>query len=158
MGRDLSFALLAPVPYEHLVSSLDTIAAEDKVALGSRAWEVFRELDDSLQGAIAPVLIYASHEGAPFPPKVSWKASYLGHCEAKGGKHPAGMQYRPESTEKYPMDNAGHWAVFWEVSELQQLSVSEQIPISSLKSATTGKNFASSFRPEGPTVILNPFV
>lgn len=152
-----SFALLAPVPGEHLGPALDTVTEEGKVAFGSRAWEVFREFDESLDGQPAPVLIYASHEGAPYPPMATWVAEYSGHVEGRGGRHPDGLRFRPKSTEKYPEDNAGHWAVFWEVAQLKKLSASDQIKIADLKSGTTGKQFAPNFRPEGPAVILNPF-
>jgi hypothetical protein len=43
-------AFLAPVPLQHLVSGRPVSAAEGRVAFGSRAWEVFRELETSQKG------------------------------------------------------------------------------------------------------------
>lgn len=37
-ANETEAALLAPVPYEHLVAGLDNVKAEGKVAFGSRAW------------------------------------------------------------------------------------------------------------------------
>ncbi len=38
-------ALLAPVPLVHLMAGADIAKREGRVAFGSRAWDVFRELD-----------------------------------------------------------------------------------------------------------------
>jgi len=152
------FALLAPVPLEHLLSSVEKLAEAEKVAFGSRAWEVFRDLDVSRRGAPVPVLFYASHDGASYPPMVSWTARYLRHVEGRGGAHPEGMTFRPSSTAKYRKDNSGHWAVFWEVDDLRKLAVEQQVRIDGLKSGTSGKPLASGYRPEGPIVVFNPFV
>src|SRR3712207_1530410 len=122
--------LLAPVPEEHLRSGLDVIAREGKVAFGTRAWEVFYQLDALLNGKTADVLIFASDAQHPLsPPQVSWRATYLAYIKAKGGAHPEGMRYRPPTTAKYPNDNKGHWALFWEVRDLEELPASERLPI-----------------------------
>jgi hypothetical protein len=45
-GRNMTdIALLAPVPLEHLEDGIDICRKQGKVAFGSRAWEIFRELD-----------------------------------------------------------------------------------------------------------------
>ena len=54
-------ALLAPVPEEHLLDGVNVIHVEGRVAFGSRAWEVFRELDALRKGDPVDVYIYASH-------------------------------------------------------------------------------------------------
>ncbi|MGV8997281.1 MAG: hypothetical protein ACOH12_10090 [Parvibaculaceae bacterium] len=151
-------ALLAPVPYEHLASALDTCSEMGKVAFGSRAWEVFRDLDQQADGLNPPVLIYASHDAAPFPPMVSWTASYVGHVEGRGGRHPAKLDFRPASTEKYASDNAGHWAIFWEVGDLRHLGPDAGIKVGSLVGLHSGKSFDAGFRPLGPVLIENPFL
>src|SRR5206468_3141526 len=99
-----------------------TIAADQgRVAFGSRAWEVFRELDGLRKGQPVDVYIYASHTEGPQVFAVTWHAEYIAHVDGIAGAHPAGMQYRPPSTGKYPSDNEGKWAVFWEVQKLRQL-------------------------------------
>ena len=40
------FAILAPVPLEHLNAGLDIVAKEDFVAFGSRKFELFRAIDE----------------------------------------------------------------------------------------------------------------
>ena len=151
-------ALLAPVPFEHLASALDTCSDMGKVAFGSRAWEVFRDLNRHADGLNPPVLIYASHDAAPFPPKATWTASYVGHVEGRGGRHPAKLDYRPASTEKYESDNAGHWAIFWEVRDLRHLGPEAAVNIGGLVGLHSGKPFDVGFRPLGPVLIENPFL
>jgi hypothetical protein len=57
-------ALLAPVPLEHLVDGVEVCAREGKVAFGSRAWEVFKQLDEIRAEAPVDVYVYASHAQA----------------------------------------------------------------------------------------------
>src|SRR3984957_17997483 len=74
-------ALLAPVPLEDLNSG--KIKAEEKggVAFGSRAWELFRELDTLRKGMHVDVYIYASSDpDSDF--EVSWHARYVSHVES----------------------------------------------------------------------------
>lgn len=147
-------ALLAPVPEEHLLSGLDVIADNGKVAFGSRAWEVFRELDAARGDAPATVYIYASHSSVPLTrPTVSWRATYIGHCTAKGGAHPEGMKFRPSTTSSYPSDNKGHWAVFWEVVELMRLPKAEQFAVADLIGYGQDKSYKKHFIPEGPLLV-----
>ncbi|MGH8272992.1 MAG: hypothetical protein ACRES9_01865 [Gammaproteobacteria bacterium] len=149
-------ALLAPVPLEHLESGTGICEREGKVAFGSRAWEVFRELDTLRHGKPIPALIYASepasHDG---PPVVAWRAQYIGHAEGKNGAHPAGMRFRPPTTGAYESDNKGWWAVFWEVADLARVSKSEEILIKELQSRS-GAYYKPEFIPEGPIIIAAP--
>jgi hypothetical protein len=55
-----SVELLAPVPLEHLRSGLEVLAHEPFVAPGSRAWQVFRTLDELRADHAVRVWIYAS--------------------------------------------------------------------------------------------------
>ncbi len=77
MARVPVAGLLAPVPMDHLSDGIEVCRQEGKVAFGSRAWEVFRDLHAEA-GPGAPVLIYASHSDAPLGPVVSWRARYAG--------------------------------------------------------------------------------
>lgn len=145
---------MAPVPEEHLLAGVDVVAKHGKVAFGSRAWEVFRELDAARGDTSATVYIYASHSNAPFTrPTVSWRAKYIGHCASKGGAHPEGMTFRPLTTHPHPSDNKGHWAVFWEVVDLTKLAKDEQFAVADLIGYGQGKPYKKHFIPEGPLLV-----
>ncbi len=147
--------LLVPVPEEHLRSGLQTLRREGKVAFGSRAFEVFAKLDELRQGEPVEVLIYASDPTTIIKPpyRASWRATYIGFQSARGGAHPDGMIYRPETTTQYPADNAGHWALFWEVVDLAELPEGERVQTGALKGWGKSKLYVKHFRPEGPVLI-----
>ncbi len=148
-------ALLAPVPLEHLEDGIDICRKQGKVAFGSRAWEIFRELDALRNGRPISAFIYASMSQSVGPPTVTWRAQYIGHVESKNGAHPQGMKFRPPSTAKYQSDNKGWWAIFWEVANLEPLENSEQILIKDLQSRS-GTFYKPEFIPEGPIIIPAP--
>ncbi len=107
-------ALLAPIPWIYLPEGQLLCELQGKAAFGSRAWEVFRELDAHRHGLPAEVYIYASHANPPSNLEASWHAIYIGHVDSQGGAHPEGMKFRPPSTSTHPNDNQGWWAVFWD--------------------------------------------
>lgn len=148
-------ALLAPVPLVHLQDGLEICATKGKVAFGSRAWEVFRDLDDLRAGRDVPVLIYASMSDSDGPAAVSWQAQYIGHVYSKNGAHPAGMEFRPPSTAESSSDNLGWWAVFWGVHELNEIPEDQRVPVQEIQSRT-GQFYKPSFIPEGPVIVQNP--
>ena len=149
-------ALLAPVPLEHLIDGQAVCDQQGKVAFGSRAWEIFRKLDELRDGQPVDVYIYASH--APGRPsfKVSWKGIYLGHVEGIHGAHPQGMLFRPPSTAQYEDDNFGHWAVFWEVAQLRKLAPEEHIPTGRFYGWDKRRLYEKNFIPEGPILVHQP--
>ena len=149
-------ALLAPVPLEHLHDGRTTAETQGKVAFGSRAWERFRKLDALRKGMPVDVYIYASHPDGQHEFEVSWHAPYIGHVEGNMGAHPDGMKYRPPSTGKYPNDNSGHWAVFWEVEDLQPLPKEQHISLAQLTGFGEKKAYGHAFPPEGPLLIEHP--
>src|SRR4051795_3367134 len=122
-------ALLAPVPAEHLVSALEVLKTQNKVAFGSAAFLVFDKLESLRHVQGVDVYIYAS--GREGYAKVSpfWRAVCLGFVPSNGGAHPDGMKYRPKSTENYPQDNSGHWGLFWEVKDLRPAEADDWCPI-----------------------------
>src|SRR6267143_4545033 len=138
-------ALLAPVPLEHLLDGETTAKAEGKVAFGSRAWELFRELDALRKGMPVDVYIYASHAEGQRDFEVSWHARYIRHVDGEMGAHPDGMKYRPLSTGKYPNDNSGHWAVFWEVEDLQPLLKEQRMVLAGLTGFGKKKSYGHAF-------------
>lgn len=153
----LHVALLAPVPLEHLLSGRSICDKEGRVAFGSRAWKVFRELDELRKGLTVDVYVYASH--ADCPPHlevVTWGARYIGHVESHGGAHPEGMRFRPASTAEYGNDNEGYWAIFWEVESLHELLERERIRLSEFFGVKKGKPYKIDFIPEGPLLVQQP--
>lgn len=147
-------ALLAPVPLEHLQTGKQVCLNEGKVAFGSNAFEIFRELDLNRSELRVHTYIYASHGSHIL--QVSWQAFYIGYVESIGGAHPDGMKYRPPSTLKYRNDNVGHWGGFWEVEELREIQPEDKLWISQLQSLASEKYFAKNFVPEGPILIQCP--
>ena len=153
----IDFALLAPVPEEHLLTGRDVAAKEGFVAFGSRKWELFREVDRLRQGQEVPVLIYPSHEdvAAKLTFAVAWTGWYSGHVNSKMGAHPDGMKYRPPSTATHPGDNSGHWAVFWHVRDLSRRR-GKPVGISSLESYKRPGFWRMDAPPIGPEVVARP--
>jgi hypothetical protein len=125
------FALLAPVPLEHLQSGKGVAAAQGFVAFGTRKWELLRKLDVMRQGDPVPAPIYPSQEDDPAKLTflVCW---YDGSVETPSGQHPLWMKHRPPTTGHYPTDNLGHWAAFWHVRGLRELPKHKHTPIGKL--------------------------
>ncbi|MDI6711974.1 MAG: hypothetical protein QMD96_01915 [Anaerosomatales bacterium] len=153
MDSHPTVALLAPVPEVFLPEGkhLCENPRRGKVAFGSRAWEVFRRLDALRGGLPVYTLIYASHAGAPRP-VASWRGYYIGHVEGVNGAHPDGPKYRPRTAVE-DREDEGWWAVFWEVTGLEPLSV--PISIGELRGFGAKRNYAP-FIPEGPVIIERP--
>ncbi|RWE54181.1 hypothetical protein [Mesorhizobium sp.] len=139
------FAILAPVPLEHLQSGKSIAEKEGFVAFGSRKWELFRKVDEMRDGAPVPVLIYPSHEDVP-----------AGAEESGSGKHSKGMQHRPPTTGQYTSDNQGHWAVFWHVKGLFELPKGQQMPISAVQTVKGG--WRKDAPPRGPELVAAPSI
>ena len=148
-------ALLAPVPLEHLMDGAPVVKTQGRVAFGSRAWEVFRELDALRAGQSVDVYIYASRSDDS-QLEASWHGRYIGHVESVGGAHPAGMKYRPPSTQKSPADNVGHWAIFWELDTLHELAPTERLRVSDFTGFGKRKQYGIGFVPEGPLLVEHP--
>jgi hypothetical protein len=148
----MSVALLASVPEEHIISGLEIVQAQGRVAFGSKDWELFSKLDALLHGDECDVLIYASDAQHPIsPPTVTWTARYMMSSRAINGAHKEQMKFRPKSTERYPLDNKGSWIVFWEVNDLKPLKPS--IKVSALRGFAKPKAYLTNFIPRGPLLI-----
>lgn len=150
------FAILAPVPLQHLQSGADIARKTGFVAFGSRKWELFRQIDELRSGAPVPVLIYPSHEDMAVKVSfiVSWVGWYIGCEESGSGRHSRGMSHRPPTTEQYGSDNQGHWAVFWHVRDLRELPIEQQLPISAIQTVKGG--WRTSAPPRGPELVATP--
>lgn len=145
--------LLAPVPLVHLESAGKTLDEQGKVAFGSRAWEVFQKLDQERAGRPVEAYLYASWDGTTTRIEATWRARYIGQVESRAGAHPDGLRFRPESSLQSETDNKGHWAIFWEVDQLQRLEGDARIPFTRFCSHGTGKAFKPNFIPEGPLLV-----
>jgi hypothetical protein len=157
------FALLAPVPLEHLQSGLGIAEKEGFVAYGTRKWPLLRDLelrrrsDDGLVAGRVAVLIYQSVNEDNLTRQshvVSWFGWYAGSEETDTGSHSGKMKYRPPTTAASSTDNLGHWAAFWHVSGLRKLPPAKQIPIGKIGRIAGGlRNGAA---PRGPDLVALP--
>jgi hypothetical protein len=150
------FALLAPVPLEHLASGKEVATREAFVAFGTRKWDLLRRLDEMRGGEPVPTLIYPSHEddAVKLTFRVCWYGLYVGHVDGKNGQHPLGMAHRPPTTAQYPSDNLGHWAAFWHVKDLRELPKSKHIAIG--KIGTIKGGWRKNAPPRGPELVALP--
>lgn len=150
------FAILAPVPLQHLQSGVAIARDTSFVAFGSRKWELFRKVDELRSGARVPVLIYPSHELLPAKISfiVSWVGWYVGSEESGSGKHSKGMVHRPPTTDDDTSGNRDDWAVFWHVCDLRELPIAQRLPISAIRTVKGG--WRKSAPPRGPELVATP--
>ena len=151
-AKSADVALLASVPYQHLVSGLDTLAEVGRVAYGTDNGMVLSELDHELQGQTCVVLIYPSGP-SPYsgPPRARWRAVYSRQRGAVAGKHPD-PSVRPAST-----DTDGAFLTYWEVLDLEELAAEKMFLLKDLKPFRKNKRLASNYIPIGPLLIANPY-
>ena len=155
---DIDFAILAPVPREHLEEAPGVSASTGHVAFGSDKWELFRDIDARRNGSDVPVLIYASHNeaSADWGYVVAWRGMYIGAVDTDlGKKEEERLNHRPPSTFKYKGDNATGWGIFWKVQGLVQLPAADRRELREFQSYRTGKERENA-APRGPEVILRP--
>ena len=160
MDSTVDFAILAPVPEEHLASGESVANDSGYVSFGSMKWELFRAVDELRSGERVPVLIYPSHEEVVIKLafQVAWTGWYLGHVSSYADKHfDETNGHRPPTTAKYKAlgDHAGEWAVFWRVEGLRRLPEAQCIPIRDLESYKTGY-WRKNAPPRGPEIVARP--
>lgn len=148
------FAILAPVPEIHLISGLETCEKEGKVAFGSDAWELFREVDEMRKGSEVEVFIYPSHldSDKPLLMSAAWHGIYVGQMLSRRGRYPGDKRFRPESTQS----DRPNWAIFWEMENLCELPATERIPIPSFVSASKKITGDRRSLPHGPMLVKYP--
>jgi hypothetical protein len=153
-GRVTHAALLAPVPEEYLIAGVEIVQRHGKLALGTRAWDVFHRLDELRQGEPVTAYLYASHAEANVGPTVTWTGLYVGYVESRGGAYPGDDGVRPPNTEEE--DASRWWALFWHVTDLQQLTSDEWVRIGDLRKFSSQRRYGSGFIPEGPIIVGHP--
>lgn len=154
-----AFALLAPVPEQHLLSGQAAIAAQldaddlppdhrPKVALGSMDFELLGEVEKLRNGQAVEVYIHAiDAQDQPLNAQVTWRGLYVGYVASRRGRYPGKAIYRPKSTASDPPT----WAVFWELQELEPLK--QPIAIGSLRGKNKKTNLQARYIPEGIVLI-----
>ena len=145
-------ALLTPVPYEHLVSGLQTCSREGFVSYGTDAAMVLAELMSLIDpDHPADILIYASHTSGGGPPRATFRARFVSFDGAIGGRVKAAWAgYRPETTA-----TDGSWTGFYLVRDLRELEL--PVPISALRKQGNKGKLSKTFVPQGPIIIDTPF-
>lgn len=150
MPSTVEFAILAPVPLEHLKSA-QMLPKDQQIAFGTNKYALLKKVDDRAKGERVPVLIYPSHEQDKADPSciVSWFAWYVGHIFANNsGRHPDKSK-RPPSTVT---DTAV--AAFWHVEGLRELPKEKRTPIGKIQGTKGGWRKESP--PHGPELVTLP--
>lgn len=160
MSDSVSFALLCPVPEEHLAEGVSVAANTGYVCYGSNAWDVFREVDSMRGRADVPVLFYPSYEDveSKLAFQVTYLGWYIGHVTSDADKRADDDEnHRPKTVDQYRAehDSPHHWGLFWRVRDLRVLEASEHVSIGSLTSYKSGKKRLDK-PPRGPAIILRP--
>jgi len=151
MGSNVEFAILAPVPLEHLKSGRELAATQPFVAYGTNKWDLMAKIDERAQGERVPMLLYPSHEGVEADPSciVSWFGWYVGHKFANNaGRYPDASK-RPVSTK-----TDGPFAAFWHIEGLRELPKDKQTPIGKIQGFKGG--WRKDAPPRGPELVLLP--
>ena len=154
MGITKAFAILAPVPKEHLLDAMETCDREGKIALGSEAWELFRQVDELRKGSEVEVLIYPCHADSEKPMRMeaSWRGVYVGHQPSRRGRYPGDKRFRPP----FAQTDKPTWAVFWEIRDLIELPDSDYIPMTSLRGLDKKFDYSLRNGTHGPLLIEYP--
>jgi hypothetical protein len=113
----IDFAILAPVPLQHLDSGEIVCRERGYVSFGSMKWELFAKVDEMRQGEKVPVLIYPSYESdvAKLTFKVGWTATYVKQITDREERIAEEQLYRPPTTvgDDAIRDSAMDWVIFW---------------------------------------------
>jgi hypothetical protein len=105
----IDFATLAAIPREHLRAGSEVAMRMGFVPFGSFKFELFRKVDDMVQGERVPVILDPSHETAVVHTsfRVTWCGWYVGHVETYDEKlNDERSGHRPPTTQQYENDNA----------------------------------------------------
>ncbi len=164
------YALLAPVPDEHLSDALRVCAEHGRVAFGSgwiggertgsSSWELLKSLQN--EGVIPglPVLIYASSttDSGVLAYHRPGYITFVGELVGITPANAAGKHLHPELRSQPALDGDTRAAVFWEVAHLRHLMTSDQFPYNKLKSVSGKRVIGTAITtyPRGPTRVIVP--
>lgn len=139
------FAIMAPVPLEHLQSGEAVSRQKDFVAFGTMKWDLFQRIDEMRGDGRVAVLIYPSREDVPAKDAfvICWFGWY------SGMNRPNMISHRPPTTAQ-----DGHWAAFWCVSGLRSLPKEKQISIGKIQGFKGG--WRKDKPPRGPELVTLP--
>ena len=157
----VDFAILAPVPGEHLEDGAAVARDSGYVSFGSNSWDLFCWIEDKRAGEEVPVLIYPSHEGTEGKTtfEIEWYGFYIGYVQSQQEKmhDERNNAHRPPSTNKYREqgDSAMGWGVFWRVRELARLPEERRVAIRDLAAYTAGGTRKNA-PPRGPQLVERP--
>jgi len=132
------FALLAPVPRQHVSAALDVLRTKEFVCFGSDSWDAFSTLDIG-----AKTYIYVSH--TEDDGEIEYEAVYRGTVNKPPEMRKLEREgFRPATTigEK--------WGFFWKVSDIKP--VKTPLPISRVQ-LPSGKYLKS--YPRGPIQVAS---
>ena len=146
------FALLTPVPHEHLQSGLAVCAVHGRVTYGTDSGMVLSEFAHAVGAdSTVDILFYASEAPISGVPKATFRGRFVEYVGAKNGKAPGmAATYRPLTTA-----NDGAWQSFYIVSDLRELT--EPIELTTLTKRNSKSKLKANFIPIGPLVIETPF-
>jgi len=154
----IDFAILAPIPLEHLAPAAEVARNMGYVSFGSYKFELFVSVDEMAFREPVPVIIYPSHESDVVHTtfRISWCGWYIGYVGEYDEKRSDEIRgHRPVTTQQYENDNATGWPIFWRVKDLRQLPSEHHKRISDLASYKTGF-WRKNFPPRGPEVVARP--
>jgi hypothetical protein len=153
---NVDFAILAPVPQEHLDSGEAVASAEGFVCFASDNFEFFRDVDERRAGQPVPILFYQSHASDGSPRfETPWFGWYEGRIEDAAEKRQLEARHRPPTTTKYGGDHAGGWGTFYKVRVLRPLAPAERVPLYKFTLYKSGKP-KMSHAPQGPLLVHRP--
>jgi hypothetical protein len=127
----VEFAILAPIPEQHLRSGATVAEITGYVAFGNDAPHVLARIDALRAECPVPVLFHASQRGdaeSDGQHRITWVGWYVGRTlPDAAGRHPLGPLHRPPTTA-----GDGAWKAYYHVVGLRELEAGKAMPITSL--------------------------
>jgi hypothetical protein len=140
-------ALFTPVPSLHIEDDgLARCRERGRVAFGTRAFQVLRQLERTANGRPVTVYVYASRTGRN--PAATHRGRYLGH-KANSKMTREDWLCRPSSTWVCA-DDRDQWPTYYFLADLERLAV--PIPIRRFRSLATHRPLVN-HAPQGPILV-----
>jgi hypothetical protein len=148
--------LLWPLPMLHVQGAVELSRTASKVALGTRATSVLKELEALTGGDPlgVPVYVMATDLNSDERPlQIAWRAVYLDAVKSSNGGHPEGMRFRWPATLQMPMPGDTHWNAFVHVCSFAALGASGTVPITALRDWVRKELLHEYFIPLRPQIV-----